>query len=434
MLAPAFMEESLPHIRSTCLVALLLSVAAACKPPQQPPNQSKLDYAAELPPGALALRKLSPGEYPDFSGAILAFNVPDLDKSIRHSLAYLAKPSSASYFPYADITHGRAVASLHALKQVIEREAPKAALDGGRQFDASIKNTFEVYQSIGAPNPDSGGYTGKVLFTGYCTPTYDASLTRVGPYQYPLYKRPPDLQLDATGEHATRKTADGTVVPYYTRRQIDQDQALAGQELLWLADRLDTYVIQVQGSARLRLTDGRIYEIGYNGNNGYPYKSPVSQMVADGVLTKEQHRLRAVRAYFAAHPEAMDKYLPINERYIFFSERPGGPFGSLNVPITAFATIATDKSVYPRAMPAFLSVPIPSSSGGAVPFRGLMFDQDTGGGIRAAGRCDIFMGIGEQAEALAGELLQTGELYYLAVKPELVDQYAAPTVTRSGAD
>jgi membrane-bound lytic murein transglycosylase A len=122
----------------------------------------------------------------------------------------------------------------------------------------------------------------------------------------------------------------------------------------------------------------------------------------------------------------MDRYLSLNDRFIFFTERPGGPYGSLNVPVTAFATIATDKSVYPRAMPAFLAVPVPSSSGGMSPFRGLMLDQDTGGGIRASGRCDIFMGIGPQAEQLAGQELHAGELYYLAVKPELVPQYLRP--------
>jgi membrane-bound lytic murein transglycosylase A len=399
---------------------------AGCKPPQKPPAARQIDYAAELPPGQMALRKLSPGEYPDFSQAILAFNVPDLDKSIDHSLTYLAAPSSRSFFPYLDIDHDRAVASLRALKEVIQNESQRASTDGGRHFDSTIKNTFEVYKSIGAPDPDGGRYTGQVLFTGYFTPIYNASLTRDGRYQYPLYKRPADLVLDNIGEHASRRTSDGGMAPYYTRKQIEQDHVLDGQELCWLTDRFDAYVITVQGSARLRLPDGRIYEVGYNGNNGYDYASPGRRMLADGLITKDQLTLRGLRNYFAAHPDAMNKYLSMNDRFIFFTERPGGPYGSLNVPVTAFATIATDKSVYPRAMPAFLAVPVPSATGGVAPFRGLMLDQDTGGGIRASGRCDIFMGVGEQAEQLAGQELHAGELYYLAVKPELVPQYLQP--------
>jgi membrane-bound lytic murein transglycosylase A len=98
----------------------------------------------------------------------------------------------------------------------------------------------------------------------------------------------------------------------------------------------------------------------------------------------------------------------------------------LNVPVTSFRSIATDKSVYPRAMPTFLTVPIPVGESGATrPFRGFMLDQDTGGAIRAAGRCDIYMGVGEIAERIAGHEQHEGQLYYLAIKPQYVRQYSA---------
>lgn len=120
----------------------------------------------------------------------------------------------------------------------------------------------------------------------------------------------------------------------------------------------------------------------------------------------------------------MDKYLWLNPRTEFFTWRPGGPFGKLNVPVTPFATIATDKEVYPRAMPAFVVAPVAQPrSGSAASFRGIMLDQDTGGAIRAAGRCDIYMGVGPDAEKLAGRQLNAGELYYLAIKPQLAPRY-----------
>jgi membrane-bound lytic murein transglycosylase A len=53
-------------------------------------------------------------------------------------------------------------------------------------------------------------------------------------------------------------------------------------------------------------------------------------------------------------------------------------------------------------------------------FSGFMLDQDTGGAIRASGRCDIYMGIGPDAEAMAGHETQRGQLYYLAIRPELM--------------
>ncbi len=397
----------MPTLLCRSLVFLLAVVCSACQPPQPKP----IDYSQELPAGELALRKLSPDRYPDFSAAATAFNLPRLDSAIDHSLAYLATPSSQRFFPYQDITHDRAVATLKAIRQLVDTEIQSPANDGGRRFDAAIRSRFDVYQSVGAIDPNTGHFTGNVLFTGYFTPTYDASLVRTGPYQYPLYKRPADL-VDPTGEHAQRKLPDGSLAPCYTRRQIEIEHAMDGQELVWLPDRFAAYIITVQGSARLRLTDGRIYEVGYNGNNGMDYVSPGRQMLADGVLSKDELTLAGLKRYFAAHPESMDKYLAINPREVFFTERPGGPFGSLNQPVTAFGTVATDKSIFPRALPVFLAVPLPGPGGQTQNFRGLMFDQDTGGAIRAAGRCDIYMGLGDQA----GQELNVGKLYYLALR------------------
>lgn len=409
------------------LVATL--VTGGCRPKLPPQATAKIDYTAPLPPGELALRKIPPGEYPDFSRGLAGMNHADLGRAIDNSLAYLKHPASERSYPYMDITHDRAVASLRAFRAMLDQNPPVAS----DQFNLEIAATFELYQSIGAPMPDGSGYTGKVLFTGYFTPTYDASLTRGGAFQWPIYKRPADLISNDDGEGAGRKTAEGQIVPYYTRKEIESG-ALAGQELAWVTSRWNAYVITIQGSARLRLSDGRILEVGYAGINGREYTSPGAKMVADGIISKDQISFQTLHRYFDSHPEAMDQYLWLNERTVFFTERPGGPFGSLNVPVTPFCSIATDKKVYPPAMLAFASVPIPldedrfpaagaPSSGNTRPFDGFLLDQDRGGAIRSAGRCDIFMGIGEKAEQSAGHQLNPGALYYLAVKPELLNQY-----------
>jgi membrane-bound lytic murein transglycosylase A len=403
------MEDSMFKPLLCCVIAVAL---IGCKPPQPPPPPQAINYSQELPPGTSALRKLSPDQYPDFSEAATAFNLPRLDKAIDYSLAYLAKPSSQKDYPCLDITHDRAVASLHALKQLIDMELQSPANDGGHRFDAAIKSQFDVYQSVGAMDPNTNQFTGDVLFTAYFTPTYDASLTRTGPYQYPLYKWPADMVKDSTGTVVKRKLPDGSFGPAYTREQIEQQHALDGDEFVYLPDRLQAYIITIQGSARLRLPDGRILEVGNTGTNGYDYVSPGKQMLADGVITKDQLTLRGLKAYFAANPQAMDHYLPLNPRDVFFKERPGGPFGCLDQPVTPFGTIATDKTIFPPAMPVFVVAPLPNRAGNLQTFRGLMFDQDKGGAIRSAGRCDIYMGLGEQA----GQELNVGQLYYLAVK------------------
>jgi len=394
-----------------------------CKPQTPPPVARAIDFRKPLPDGMVALRKIDPSEYPDFGAQ--AIDPSRLRASIDNSLKYLSAPSSEGYFPYLDITHERAMASLHRLEDICEQSATMGQWNGA-WFNQQIRANFEVYKSYGAPAVDGSGYTDTVLFTGYCTPIYDASLTPTAEFQWPLYKLPDDLVRDAmSGQVQGRRTDDGRIVPYYTRGDIETGHKLAGHELVWLRSRWEAYVVTIQGSARLRLADsGRIYEIGFAGTNGYSYTSPGRQMVADGVIREDQLSLRGLSQFFEAHPEMMDKYLPLDQRYVFFTERPGGPFGSLNVPVTPWASIATDKEqkdIYPRAMPAFIRTTVPGASGTSMQrFNGFLLDQDTGGAIRASGRCDIYMGIGAEAQAIAGHELQQGELYYLALRPELM--------------
>ena len=406
---------------AACALALAL---AGCRPKKPPaaamPEPEPVQFAHELPPNQLALRKISPSEYPDFTPTGQANPLGVID-AIDQSLAYLKAPSSRAHFPYLDITHGRAVATLEALREVYAREVLQDPTAGpvGSGLNEAIRENFEVYKSVGGFDPGTGQFVGRVLFTGYFTPIYDASLTRSAPYQFPLYKRPADLVTDPVTEMSGRRDpATGGIAPHLSRAEIERDGQLAGQEYVWLADRFDAYVVTVQGSAVLRLRDGRQLEVGYAGNNGHPYVSPGLRMVADGVIPAGQLSLRAMREYFNAHPNRTDDYLWLNPRTAFFTERPGGPFGSLNVKVTPLATIATDKSVYPRAMPAFLNAPLATGAANPAPFRGFMLDQDTGGAIRAAGRADVYMGTGPAAGELAGRQLHEGELYYLAIKPD----------------
>lgn len=416
-----------PLSKSSCLIVSLLALmlTLGCRPKKPP---AAVDYSAELAPGALALRKIPVEQWPVFS--LNQTQTAAILHSIDQSLAYMTTGTSRQVYakPYLDIDHTRAVASLRALRQVIETESQTRNVqdDQNVRFNQTLRDMFEVYQSIGGYQ-EGVGHTDEVLFTGYFTPTYDASPVRTDQFTFPLYKRPADLVSDpVTLETVGRKTPDGQTVPYYTRLEIETTPVLTGQELVWVRDRWDAYVITIQGSARLRLPDGKIYEVGYAGTNGYEYTSPGRQMVADGVIAKNQLSLRGLKAYFRQNPSDMDKYLGMNERFVFFTERPGGPFGSLNVPVTPFASIATDKAVYPRAMPAFVVTQIPTPGGGSGSYRAFLCDQDTGGAIRAAGRTDIYMGVGEHAETLAGSQLYPGQLYYLAVKPELVSRHASP--------
>jgi membrane-bound lytic murein transglycosylase A len=196
---------------------------------------------------------------------------------------------------------------------------------------------------------------------------------------------------------------------------------LRGLELVWLRDRLEAYLVQVQGSARLRLTDGTMMSIGYAGRTDYPYVSIGRELVNDGKFREDELTLPMVIEHFRANPAELNTYLPRNDRFVFFRETRGTPAtGSLGVPVTPERSIATDKSLMPPGALALIQTQIPyPDADGTLTSRLVnryVLDQDTGGAIRGAGRVDIFMGTGELAGDRAGLINTPGELYYLLLK------------------
>ena len=92
---------------------------------------------------------------------------------------------------------------------------------------------------------------------------------------------------------------------------------------------------------------------------------------------------------------------------------------SMNEPVTPYRSIATDKDVYPRACIAFIQTRLPGYQGRRIvehAYHGFALDQDTGGAVRAAGRCDVFLGTGDTVGQLAGRTLAEGRIYYIFAK------------------
>lgn len=393
------------------LITVLLATLPGCSKPvkemelYQPPADTK-DYGRPLPPGALALRKIDPRDYPDFSPGF--DDRAGLETAIQHSLDYLAKRSSHKYFPYGDITHARAVASLERFLDVL------AEARTGADLDRLIRAEFDVYQSVGCDD------RGTVYYTGYYTPIFEGRRQRDARFRYPLYALPPDLVKDDEGRILGRLGPGGEIEPrYLTRREIEEGRALDGYEIAWLKDPFEAYVVTVQGSAKLRLADGSLLELNYAGNNGHNYAPVAEAMVRDGVIGRNEVSLQRLLQYFSEHPDRVYHYCWKNPRYVFFQELAGGPFGSLNTPVTPYRTLATDKEVFPRACLTFIKTNLPMRYGSGIvnaPTAAFALDQDTGGAIRAAGRSDVYMGVGPSAEALAGRTGSEGALYYLFVK------------------
>lgn len=393
-------------------LALLLAIATVIIGCRTEPKPTKPPYDNPLPPGQAALRKItSPYEIPDFTLACI--DLQNLKEAVEQSLTYLNKPSSQKFFPVNDITHFHTVRSLKAFAELLDSGLTGTALN------QAIHEKFDVYISVGCDGQ------GTVLFTGYYTPIFDGSKNRTAQFHYPLYKKPDDLVKANDGSILGRRMPNGTITNYPPRAAIEQSRMLDGDELVWLADPFEAYIAHVQGSAKIRMPDGQLQTIGYSASNGHEYKSISKQMVRDGVITEKQLSLAAMIDYFKRHAHQVTKYTWLNPRFVFFRESQGPPRGSLNVPVTAYRTIATDKSIFPRGALTFITTTLPQDQGGLIVnqlYSGFALDQDTGGAIRAPGRCDVYMGIGDMAGQLAGQTYQEGKLYYLFLKssPEIM--------------
>jgi membrane-bound lytic murein transglycosylase A len=386
------------------VLLLVVAFTCCCRTPTKETKETS--YDRPLPPGQHALRKITnPHEIPDFTMACL--NLTDLRQAIDHSRSYLNKPSSQQFFPVSGITHSQALESLDAFAEMLDSGLR------GPQLNQAIQEKFDVYISIGCDDQ------GTVLFTGYYTPIFNGSLTRTERFEYPLYKQPDDLVKGPTGEILGRRRSDGTVTPYPPRSVIEGSGMLRGNEIAWLGDPFEAYIAHVQGSAKLQLPDGKLTTIGYAANNGHEYESVAQALVRDGRISGDKISLSAMIDYFKRYKDQIDMYVSRNPRFVFFKQEAGPPLGCLNEPVTTLRSIATDKSIFPRASLTFISTTLPQAMGTTVVNRlysGFALDQDAGGAIRAPGRCDVYMGIGDMAGKLAGQTYQEGRLYYLFLK------------------
>ncbi len=385
------------------------------------PKRSNVDK--ELPVGAWGLRKLSPGQYPNMQAAFM--DKKGLITAIDRSLKFMAAPSSQEFYPDGPITHQQVVNSLLDFKWMLRN------IHSAAHFQQLIDTRYDVYIAKGYNSRSD------VWFTGYYTPILYGSLFKTSEYRYPVYKKPLNLAVNPiSGQILGEKLPNGSYAPYPTRRQILEDHLLAGRELVWFANPLDAYVAEIQGSAKVILTNGQVMTIGYAGDNGRKYTGLGMLLVKQKVISRRKLSLPAIEAYFQIHPHRVEADIMKNHFMAFLKvyDPAHWPLGSLGVKVTAHRTLATDKtitvppyqSIFPRASLTFVTTDMPNTQGQISPYRGFLLDQDTGGAIRAAGRADIYMGVGPEAQTQAGYEFSRGHLYYLFLKPGLTPMGGVP--------
>jgi membrane-bound lytic murein transglycosylase A len=356
--------------------------------------------------------------YPEFKDDT---DLESLSLAVSRNLEYLSKLDPGYSFTYGSMKF--------TCRQVRESEEAFLKLISGtsdpKALDKEIRKGFWVYRAAGRPED------GKVLFTGYYEPLFEAATEEDATYKYPIYRLPDNLiKIDLSlfnkkykGETIIARLEDNKFLPYYSRKQIEDERVLAGKslEIAWLKDPLDIAFLQVQGSGQLKLKDGRTISVGYIGSNGHPYNSIGRYMIEKGMLTKEEMSMQAIRKYLSTHPEVIDDVLNYNPSYVFFRVLDGPPLGNIQVPLTAGRSIALDSGLFPKGALCFIASKKPvinekDEITGWADFSRFIINQDTGGAIKGAGRADIFWGEGKYAEIAAGYMKEAGELYILIKK------------------
>lgn len=374
------------------LFALLMFVAACTTTPDKKPEDKKVD---------LRLTKTSFAQLPGWGRDDMQSFIPAFEKTCDR---IMKKPADAKMGPLIE-------AGTYGDWQPICRSFVNMR---PAQMKAFIENRFAPYRV-------SDGGEAEGLFTGYYEASLKGSLTRQGPYQTPLYKRPDDLVMvqlgdfrdHLKGERIAGRVIDGNLKPYESREQIVAGQwPHNGEVLVWVDDPIDAFFVQIQGSGVVQLDDGRVMRIGYAGQNGHVYYAIGRELIERGELTKENVSMQSIREWLDANPQQADEIMNTNASYVFFRQLEGeGPIGGEGIALTAGRSLAIDRSLLAYGLPVWTDIEAPFE--GAAPLRKLMVAQDTGGAIRGAVRGDVFWGFGDRAEAIAGPMKSRGQYWIL---------------------
>ncbi len=311
-------------------------------------------------------------------------------------------------------------------------------------FLEAIQRDFVMMEVYG------GEHWSDVFITSYFEPVIDGSKKKIDKFTRPLYDVPDDMVLIRVKDFSKKlpelfpkddsslirdgnlrgrivTTSDGSlpqVYPYWSRGEIDSELMPLKKKakiLAWV-DPIDAFVLQIQGSGRVRFSAKNEIRVGYAGQNGQPYVA-IGQFLFDRI-PRDKMSLQKIETHLRSLDEkGRQDLLNQNPSYVFFKVIQKQPMTYFGNEVTPGRTIATDARYFPKGAMAFLSFPKPmfadETSDEPTEFKSqsrFVFDQDTGGAIRGTGRVDLFWGSGPEAKRFSGVIKNNGHLYYLFPK------------------
>jgi membrane-bound lytic murein transglycosylase A len=298
------------------------------------------------------------------------------------------------------------------------------------------------------------------LLTGYYEPIVDGSRTPSAEFSVPLHRRPSNLIFSGRRQNAAtfpnrgkvgRQLGRRKIVPYYDRGEIENG-ALDGRglEICWLKDPIEAFFIHIQGSARVRLPDGKVLRVNYDGHNGHSFTPVGRTLIERNLVPREEMSMDRIRQWMQTNPEEAKELRRQNKSYVFFrvtelSEQDEA-VGGQGVPLTAVRSIAVDRVLHVYGTPFFIEADLPIATlAPTTKFRRLMIAQDTGSAIVGPARADLYFGAGEEAGRVSGRMRHQGRFAMLVpteldpvlagaklplprVKPPIVEASASETI------
>lgn len=322
-----------------------------------------------------------------------------------------------------------------ALFNICQRASDAGPLEGDKAREFFEANFRPVRIS------PLGDTSGNGFYTGYYEPVYDGALEPTDDYKIPIYRKPANLVVSglkrlggfpSSGAKVGRLVAKRKTVAFHDRAAIE-DGALAGRglEICWVKNPVDAFFAQIQGSARIKVSEGKVLRLNYDAHNGLPYTPVGKYLIERGIISKEEMSMDRIRQWMEANPEEGKELRRKNRSFVFFRETGLSDddqcIGAQGVALTPGRSIAVDKNLHVYGTPVWIDAELPiDSEKPETPFRRLVVAQDTGSAIVGPARADIYFGVGEEIGHVAGRVKQFGR--FVMLLPKELD----PVVTSRG--
>lgn len=228
--------------------------------------------------------------------------------------------------------------------------------------------------------------------TAYAAPIIDATPTENDLHRHPILGAPPEPTPPSR-------------LP--TRRQYASSPDLRPPVLGWVANGLDAYLAEVNGSVGLRFPGGRLACLDWVRTNQRSYTSLGQRLIEKGHADATGMNLSVIRALHDENPVLVETLMLDNDRVVYFEEIPAErwPQASTGVRLLADHSVAVDPKVIPLG--SILSI---ERAGGEVM---IAMAIDIGGAIKGY-RIDLFLGTGEESIARAGGVVESVRISVLS--------------------